>query len=83
MRDNGQYAAAVESCEIAARSHGHTLGVWYLVDERLHASVCEVCGEMVLVVRPGDEERWRLGGTALQEGCFLQEAGDQGSELGA
>ena len=83
MNDRGQYAAAVESGKMAATSHGHALGIWYLVDERLHVSMCEACGEMVLVARLGDEERWRIGGTALQEGCLLQEAEDQGSELGA
>ncbi len=83
MNYNEQYAAAVESCEMAARSHGHTLGGWYLVDERLHVAMCEVCGEMVLVARPGYEERWRIGGTGVQEGCFMQEEEDRGSELGA
>jgi hypothetical protein len=83
MRDDEQYAAAVENCEMAARSHGHTLGMWYLVDERLHAAMCVVCDEMVLVARSGDEERWRLGGRALHEDCFRQEEEDQGSVLGA
>ena len=82
MNANEQYAAAVESGEMAARSHGHALGGWHRVDERLHVSMCEVCGEIVLLARSGDEERWRIGGTALQEGCFLQEE-DRGSELGA
>ena len=83
MNDNKQYAAAVESCEMAARSHGDALGGWHRVDERLHVSMCEVCGEMVLLARPGDEERWRIGGTALHESCFTQEEEDRGSELGA
>ncbi len=83
MRDNEQYAAAVESCERAARSRGHALGVWYPVDERLHAAICVVCDEMVWVARPGDEERWRRGGGALHEGCFRQEEEDEVSELGA
>ena len=83
MRDNAQYAAAVERCEMAARSNGHTLGVWYPVDERLHAAMCVVCGEMVLVTRPGNEERWLRGGGALHEGCFRQEEEDEVSELGA
>lgn len=83
MRDNEQYAAAVERCEMAARSHGHALGVWQRVDERLHASMCVVCGGMVLVARPGGEERWRVGGTALHEGCFAQEVEDERSGLGA
>ena len=68
---------------MAARSNGHTLGVWYLIDERLHAAMCLDCDKMVLVARPGGEERWRHGGTALHEGCFRQEEEDQGSDLGA
>ena len=83
MRDNEQYAAAVESCKMAARSHGHTLGVWYPIDERLHAAMCVDCDKMVLVARPGDEERWRRGGMALHESCFRQEEEDWGSGLGA
>ena len=83
MTPNEQYEAAVERCMMAARSKGHTLGVWYQVDERLHVSMCEVCGEMVLVSRLGNEERWRIGGTALHEGCFVQEDEDRGAELGA
>ena len=82
MNAIGQYAAAVERCEMAARSHGHALGVWYQVDERLHASLCEVCGAMALVVRPGYEERWRTGGTVFEQGC-LEEEEDRGSALGA
>lgn len=81
MNADGQYAAAVESCEMAARRHGHTLGVWYLVDERLHASLCEVCGAMALVVRPGYEECWRTGGTVFEQDC-LEEEEDRRSELG-
>ena len=83
MTPNEQYEAAVELCETTARSQGHTLGAWHQVDERLHVSMCEVCGEMVLVSRPGNEERWRTGGTALHEGCFVQEEEDRRSELGA
>ncbi len=83
MRDDEQYAAAVENCEMAARSHGHALGTWYPVDERLHAAMCVVCDEMVLVARPGGEGRWRIGGRALHEDCFQQENEDQGSVLGA
>ena len=82
MNDDGQYAAAVESCEMAARSHGHALGKWYLVDKRLHASMCDVCGAMVLVARPGGEERWRTGGKAFEQGC-LEEEEDRRFEFGA
>jgi hypothetical protein len=82
MDDKGQYEAAVESCEMAARSHGHALGKWYPVDERLHVSMCEVCGAMVLVARPGGEERWRTGGKAFEQGC-LEEEEDRRFEFGA
>ena len=83
MSADEQYAAAVEKCEIAARSHGHALGVWLPVHERLRASVCGVCGALALVVRPGYEERWRPGGMAFERGCFAQEAEDRGAALGA
>ena len=68
---NGQYAAAVERCETAARRHGHLLGVWQQVDERLHASLCKACGAMVRVARPAHEECWRAGGRALKQTCLL------------
>ncbi len=82
MRDNEQYAAAVESCKMAARSQGHTLGVWYPIDERLHAAMCVDCDKMVLVARPGGEERWRTGGKAFEQGC-LEEEEDRRLEFGA
>ena len=44
-----QYDAATARCEGVASDHGHTLSTWYPVDERLHASLCEECGEMVWV----------------------------------
>ena len=78
--DNGrQYAAAVERCETAAKSHGHALGVWHIVDERLHASLFEFCDAMAWLTRPGYEERWRVGGTALEQDCLEEE--DLRSEL--
>lgn len=81
MNDNGQYAATVEICETGARSSGHLLGVWQQVDEHLHASMCEVCGAMALVVRPGNERCWRTGGKALEQECLKE--GDRISEFGA
>ena len=68
-----QYAAAIERCETAARSHDHVLGVWQRIDEWLHVSLCAVCSAMVLVVRPVHEERWRAGGRALKQTCPLEE----------
>ena len=72
MNDNGQYAAAVEICETGARGSGHLLSVWQQVDEHLHASMCEVCGAMALVVRPGNERCWRTGGKALEQECLKE-----------
>jgi hypothetical protein len=68
--DTERYQSALVSCEETAGNHGHTLGgVWYPVDERLHASMCVRCGAMVWLTRPGQEKRWRIGGTALTEEC--------------
>ena len=64
-----QYDAGVVRCKAVARDHGHTLNKWYPVDERLHASLCEECGDMAWVSRSGDEEGWRVGGRALNQGC--------------
>ena len=84
MSPNEQYADAVERCKMNATCQGHTLLVWQQVDERLHVSMCGVCNEMALVSRPGNEEHWRIGGTALHEGCFVpEEEEDRGTELGA
>lgn len=69
MVDNGQYDVAVASFEAAARDHGHVVSAWYPVDGRLHASLCEECGDMMWVTRSGSEERWRDGGGALSHYC--------------
>ncbi len=68
-----QYDAATARGEAVASDHGHTLSTWYPVDERLHASMCEDCGLMVLVARTAYEERWRTGGTAFEQGCLQEE----------
>ena len=71
--DTQQYDGAVARCEETAGNLGHSLGgSWYPVDERLRASICMLCGAMVWVSQPGQEKRWRIGGTALKEEC-LQE----------
>jgi hypothetical protein len=68
--DTEQYHGAVARCEQTAGNLGHTLGgVWYPVDERLHASICELCGAMVWL-RRDQEKRWRIGGKALKEECL-------------
>ncbi len=79
MSDDEQYGASLERCEAAARNNGHLLGVWHAVSEYLHASLCEVCGAMVWVVRPDYQKRWRGGGTALKQGCLLRRRTDTGS----
>jgi hypothetical protein len=69
--DTEQYHGALARCEETAGNLGHTLdGVWYPVDERLHASICVLCGAMVWLTRRGQENRWRIGGTALKEECL-------------
>ena len=73
MNDDEQYTDAVARCEAEARNHGHVLGVWHLVDEQLHASICEVCDSMALLTRPSYEKRWRVGGTALEQDCLEEE----------
>ncbi len=70
---NEQYAAAVARCELAARNHGHTLGVWYPVAEQLHISAYVLCDAMVWVARPGHEKCWRVGSTALEQECLDEE----------
>ena len=60
---------ALLRCKVAAKSHGHILGVWYPVSAQLQASICEACGAMVWVSRLGYEKHWRVGGTALEEDC--------------
>ena len=69
MNDNGQHALA--RYEARARDQGHTLRVWYPVDERLQASLCDSCGAMGWVTRSAYEEQWRIGGSALEQGCLV------------
>jgi len=65
-----QYDSALASCEETAGNHGHNLGgMWYLVDERLHASICVRCGAMVWLTRPRQEKHWQIGGAVLKEEC--------------
>ena len=74
MVSNEQYDDAVARCEAAARDRAHTLSVWYPVDERLHAALCEECGEMVWIARSNCEGRWRVGGVALKQDCWGRDA---------
>ena len=62
---------AQAKCASMARNRGHALGAWYLVSEQLYMAVClKKCGAMAWVTSPGDEELWRVGGTALEQDCF-------------
>jgi hypothetical protein len=63
------YAATRARCEAAVRRNGHPVTVWYPVDERLHALLCEGCGAMAWMSLSGGEERWRIGGPALDKAC--------------
>jgi len=66
----GQITAEAK-CQSVARNRGHALGVWSLVTKQLYLSVClKKCGAMSWVTRSGDEEFWRVGGTALEQACF-------------
>jgi hypothetical protein len=79
--DTEQYHSALAKCEQTAGNHGHTLsGMWYPVDDRLHASICIGCGAMVWLAWRGKEKRWRIGGTALKEECLQENRGLLGSE---
>jgi len=75
MNNNEPYTVMVARCESTARELGHSLDVWYPVSEHLRASLCEVCGAMVWLTRPGKETRWRIGGTALQQECLDYDSG--------
>ncbi len=77
MVNDGQYDAAVASCEATARDHGHLVSAWHPVDGQLHASLCEECGDMVWVTRSGNEERWRVGGGALSRYCSSGEGREE------
>ena len=80
MNISEQYTVMVARCESTARRSGHTLDVWYPVSENLRASLCKICGAMVWLTRSGTEQRWRIGGTALQQECLK---GDSGATAGA
>ena len=70
MNNNEQLRAMVARCESTARETGHTLDVWYPVSENLRASLCKICGAMIWLTRSGTEQRWRIGGAALQQECL-------------
>ena len=67
-----------------ASQQGHVLGRWHMVDERLHASLCEVCDEMAWVALSAGEEVWRIGGATLEQECLREDLeGERRSVSGA
>jgi hypothetical protein len=70
MSHSDPLMSALSECEAAARQHGHALGLWHAVDERLHASLCKDCGRMAWLTRSGSEQGWRIGGSALGQECL-------------
>ena len=75
MNRSEQLSVMVARCESTAREAGHILDVWYPVSEDLRASLCTICGAMVWVASPGREQRWRIGGAALQKECLEDDLG--------
>ena len=77
MNHNEQFMGALSECEAAAKQRGYALGAWHAVDERLHASLCKVCGRMAWLMCSGNEKLWRIGGSSLGQAClrddFLEE----------
>jgi len=70
MNYNEQVIGALSECEA---QHGHGLGLWHAVDQRLHASLCKLCGRMAWLTRSGNEQRWRIGGSALEQECLKED----------
>ena len=75
MNNNEQYTVMVARREATARGLDYALDVWYPVSEHLRASLCKICGAMVWVTRSGKEQRWRIGGAALQQECLEDNLG--------
>jgi hypothetical protein len=63
---------AAGSALIEAHERGHDLGAWRSIHERMRIASCRVCGCLVWIVRPPDEETWRVGGNALNADCTAQ-----------
>ena len=75
---------AIRECRMIASQQGHVLGRWHKVDERLHASLCEVCDKMAWVSLSGTEAVWRIGGATLDQQCLTEDLeGDRRPEFGA
>ncbi len=70
---------ATGSALIEAHKRGHDLGDWGpAIGERMRIAKCRLCGRLAWIVRPPDEETWRVGDNALNAGCeggFRKRAG--------
>ena len=73
MSYNEQLMKAISECQVSANQQGHLLGRWHKVDERLHASLCEVCDKMAWVALSGNEAFWRIGGATLNQECLRED----------
>jgi hypothetical protein len=61
---------AAGSALIKAHERGHDLDEWGpTIGERMRIARCRLCGRLVWIVRPPDEESWRVGGNALNADC--------------
>ena len=60
---------ATGSAMIEAHEHGHDLGNWRTIGDRMRVAGCRLCGRLVWIVRPPREEMWRVGGNALEADC--------------
>jgi hypothetical protein len=61
---------AAGSALIKAHEGGHDLDEWGpIIGERMRIAKCRLCGRLVWIVRPPDEEAWRVGGNAVHTDC--------------
>ena len=60
---------ATGSALIEAHERGHDLGDWCPTMERMRLAKCRWCGRLGWIVLPPGEEKWRVGGNALNADC--------------
>ena len=60
---------AAGSALIEAYERGYNFGDWRPIHERMRIASCRLCGCLLWIVRPPDEESWRVGGNALNADC--------------
>ena len=70
---------ATGSALIKAHERGHDLGEWGpTIGGRMRIARCRLCGRLAWIVRPPDEESWRVGGNVINADCergFRKRAG--------